>query len=102
MIRADIDAHVGGKFCFIDQRDGKDIEHIGQYLLIDRPRQLIFTFAVPEFSSEYTRVDITINAVDKGCDLILTHTGVLPDYAERTRAGWSSILSKLDEILKTK
>ena len=95
MVRAEIDARVGGSFVFTDRRDGEDIEHKGQYLEIDRPRRLVFTFAVPKFSAEVTRVTIDITPQDSGCELTLTHEGVLPDYAERTRSGWKMILETL-------
>jgi uncharacterized protein YndB with AHSA1/START domain len=95
MVRADIDARVGGSFVFTDRRDGEDIEHKGQYLEIDRPRRLVFTFAVPKFSTEATRVTIEIIPDGSGCELTLTHEGVLPDYAERTAGGWKMILETL-------
>jgi len=95
MVRAEIDARVGGSFIFTDRRDGEDIEHKGQYLEIERPRRLIFAFAVPKFSAEATRVTIDISPEAGGCELTLTHEGVLPDYAERTDGGWKRILETL-------
>ena len=39
MIRVEIDPRVGGSFNFT-RREGDDIEHVGEYLVIDRPRRL--------------------------------------------------------------
>lgn len=95
MVRAEIDPRNGGKFCFVDRRDGEDVEHTGTYLEIARPRRLVFTFAVPKYSPACTRVTIDIVPLDTGCELTLTHEGVLPDYADRTESGWTKILEGL-------
>lgn len=95
MMRAEIDARVGGRFCFVDRRDGVDVEHVGTYLEIDRPRRLVFEFGVPQFSSDVTRVSIDVVAIGAGCELTLRHDGVLPDFVERTRQGWTGILEAL-------
>jgi len=100
MVRAEIDARVGGRFVFVDRRDGEDIEHVGEYLMIDRPRRLDFTFSVPKFSSETTRVRVEIMSTEAGCELILTHEAVLPDYANRTAEGWTTILEGLANALR--
>ena len=99
MMRAEIDARVGGKFTFVDRRDGEDIEHIGEYLEIARPHRLAFTFAVPKFSSQRTTVSIDIVPGGAGCTVTLTHAGVLPDYASRTEEGWTRILDGLAAAL---
>lgn len=99
MTRVEIDPRVGGAFCFTDRRDGEDIDHVGQYEVIDRPRRLVFTFSVPKFSAEATRVIVDIAALGAGCEVTLTHEGVLPDYAERTIGGWTMILGRLAETL---
>ena len=95
MLRAEIDARVGGKFLFIERRDGEDMAHMGEYLAIDRPKRLVFTFAVPKLSPLYTRVSIDIVAERSGCELTLVHEGVLPEYATRTKSGWGEILDGL-------
>jgi uncharacterized protein YndB with AHSA1/START domain len=102
MVRADIDARVGGKFLFTDRRPGEgDVEHRGEYLEIDRPRRLVFTFAVPKYSPLFTTVTIDIVPFGKGCELTLTHEGVLPQYGEQTRSGWARILEGLASVLAT-
>jgi len=100
MVRVELDARVGGRFIFVDRRDGEDVEHVGGYLEIDRPRRLAFTFAVPKFSAEQTRVTIDIVPAGTGCALTLTHEGVLPNYADRSEAGWTGILGALGRLLE--
>jgi uncharacterized protein YndB with AHSA1/START domain len=95
MIRVEIDARVGGSFRFVDRRDGEDVEHVGTYLELDRPRRLVFEFGVPKFWAERTRVSVEIVPLGAGCELTLTHEGVLLDYASRTQAGWTTILAGL-------
>jgi uncharacterized protein YndB with AHSA1/START domain len=92
MVRADIDARTGGNFNFTDRRDGEDVEHVGTYLEIDRPRRLVFTFGVPKYSSQMTRVTMELTPAGSGCELTLTHEGVLPEWFDRTREGWGKIL----------
>jgi len=96
---AKADARVGGKFNFTERRDGDDIEHVGEYLEVERPRRLVFTFSVPKFSSDATRVTIETAPEDFGCRLSLTHAGVYAEYARRTEAGWARILEGLAAAL---
>lgn len=96
MVRAEVDARVGGAFLFTDRREGLDVDHVGEYLEIDRPRRLVFHFSVPHYSAEKTTVIVGIASAKSGCELTLTHEGVLPDYADRTREGWTKLLAALD------
>jgi uncharacterized protein YndB with AHSA1/START domain len=96
MVRAEMDPRVGGRFAFVDRRPGQgDVEHVGQYLEIERPRCLVFSFAVAAFSAEMTKVAIAFAAQGDGSVLTLTHEGVIAEYAERTRQGWERILAGL-------
>ena len=76
-----------------------DVEHIGTYLEIDRPRRLVFTFGVPKFSAQMTRVSIDLKPLPTGCELTLTHEGVLPEWLESGREGWGMILDGLSAHL---
>jgi uncharacterized protein YndB with AHSA1/START domain len=94
MVRAEVDPRVGGRFTFTDRRDGEDIEHTGEYLEIDRPRRLAFTFGVPKYSKDFDRVTIEISSKGKGCELALIHeTG--PEWKSQTIYGWTKILQGL-------
>ena len=99
MIRTEIDPVVGGRFSFTDRRGADDVEHIGEYLEIDRPRRLVFEFGVPMYSPERGRVEVDIEAfAEGGCKLTLTAC-VDPAYAERTEQGWTMILGNLDKVV---
>jgi len=98
LVRVDIDARVGGAFN-ITRRDGDDVEHVGTYLEIDRPRRLVFSFGVPKYSAQLTRVSIDLKPLPTGCELTLTHEGVLPEWLESGRDGWGKILNGLSAHL---
>lgn len=96
MLTARIDARVGGRFEFTERRpDMGDVRHVGEYLQIERPQRLVFTFGVPQLDPRMTTVTIEIRAEGEACELTLTHDGILPGYVERTREGWSRILAGL-------
>jgi uncharacterized protein YndB with AHSA1/START domain len=99
MIRTEIDARVGGRFVIVERRNGEDVEHTGEYLVIDRPRRLVFTFGVPKYSPLFSEVNIEIVPAASGCDLTLTNSGVLDEYAEGTVKGWNDILDGLSRSI---
>ena len=104
MIRAEVDAKVGGQFTFVDRRpdmgpSGADVLHTGEYLEIDRPRRLAFTFGVPQFDPGFTRVTVEIAPTATGCDLTLTQSDVPDEWAEGSKQGWGMILATLEGVL---
>lgn len=103
VIRCEIDPRVGGRFVLTDRRPDGEVEHTGEYLVIERPRRLVFTFGIPAASPTYDIVTIEITPqADGGCTLRLT-AEMKPewkDYADRARQGWARILDSLDDALK--
>ncbi len=100
MIRAETDPRVGGHFTFVDRRpDMGDVLHTGEYLEIDRPRRLVFTFGVPKFDPGFTRVEVEITPTAGGCDVRLTQRDTPDEWVEPSTQGWTMILGALEAAL---
>jgi|SRR6185295_5944417 len=101
VVRIVLDARVGGTFSFVVRRQGEEIDHIGEYLEIDRPRRLAFTWGIAQDSPDMSRVTIDIEPREAGSELTLTHE-LHPDwadYASRTEDAWAKMLGVLAETL---
>jgi uncharacterized protein YndB with AHSA1/START domain len=101
IVQLDLEPRVGGKFSFIVNRDGAEIDHVGTYLEIDRPHLLVFTWATRDRLPDTSRVIVEITARSGGCDVKLTHLmgagwSALVDQAA---ASWSRMLDVLDQAL---
>jgi uncharacterized protein YndB with AHSA1/START domain len=100
IVRCEIDARVGGAFSIVDRRGGEDVEHLGRYLVVQRPGRLVFDFGVPKYSSATSTVAITIAASAEGCHLTLEHAGVPAEFVESTVRGWDDLLGRLAALLE--
>ena len=98
LARLEVEPRVGGHFRVDERRDGELAAHHGEYVVLDRPRRLAFDFWT-SFSAERTRVTIDIAPAGSGSLLTLTHDGVWPDWADKTRMGWTTILDGLARSL---
>jgi uncharacterized protein YndB with AHSA1/START domain len=97
-----VEARVGGRFSFLVRRPGNEIDHVGMYLEMERPRRLVFTWGIAgESADAESRVTIDIVPLAGGCELTLTHEmdPKWADYADRTRAGWTKMLGVLAKTL---
>jgi uncharacterized protein YndB with AHSA1/START domain len=100
--RVEIDARVGGKWLMTNPCEGMVIEGIGEYIEIDRPRRLVFTFAIPMFGPHVDRIAVEIASDGSGCILSLTHEQLPPVYHSATESGWGKMFRRLDDILVPK
>jgi uncharacterized protein YndB with AHSA1/START domain len=104
IVRIALDPRVGGTFSFVVRREvqgtRQEIDHIGRYLEIDRPRRLVFTWGVAGTGSD-SRVIVEIAPAGDGAALTLTHEldPAWADYVDRTQAGWSTMLAALETVL---
>jgi uncharacterized protein YndB with AHSA1/START domain len=101
IVRCEIDARVGGAFTIVDRRNGEDVEHIGEYLELERPRRIVFSLRVAKYSSDSSRVTIDIAPLRRGCELTLTQE-IKPEYASmkgRVEEGWTDIFEVAAELL---
>ena len=93
----DVDARVGGRFRIVMKGRDCDHEHTGEYLVLDRPHRLVFTWISAATHGRATTVSVEIRAHGSGrTELTLIHEG-LPDEAAavKHRHGWEDILEKL-------
>src|SRR6266550_7394183 len=66
VVHISLDARFGGSFSFVVRRQDKEIDHIGKYLEIDRPRHLVFTWGVRQDSGDSSRVMVDVVAQETG------------------------------------
>jgi uncharacterized protein YndB with AHSA1/START domain len=76
--RFEIDARVGGCYTIVNRMHGQEIMGTGEYLELDQPRRLVFTFKIPQFSDSVDRVIVAIAPLEHGCQLTLTQEITVP------------------------
>ncbi|WP_335342470.1 SRPBCC domain-containing protein [Polycladomyces zharkentensis] len=55
VVRISLDPRVGGSFSFVVRRQGQEMDHVGEYLEIERPRRLVFTWGGGERGRQQPR-----------------------------------------------
>lgn len=101
IVRLTVDARVGGKFSFVVERGGAEIDHVGEYLAIDRPRLLVFTWATRDSLPATSRVIFEITPRDAGCDVKLTHVmgAEWSAFVDRAAQSWTKMLDALERAI---
>ena len=96
-----LDPRVGGGFRIVmeGRNDGGDYEHRGEYLVIEPPSLLSFTWISKATAHMPTVVTIEFHERGTGTELVLTHRRLPPAAIEPHRQGWTDIVRLLDEAL---
>lgn len=98
IVRLVTDPRVGGEFSFVVRRDGVELDHVGRYLELDRPRRLAFTWAVAPVADGESRIEVDIRETAPGISEVTVTHHLLPDWAPqaaRIEEGWGRMLGTL-------
>ncbi|MGH6971825.1 MAG: SRPBCC family protein, partial [Caulobacteraceae bacterium] len=86
-----LDVRVGGAWEIIDRRGGVDYRAIGEYVEVERPSRLVFTFGMPQFDPGFSRVTVEIAADGAGARMTLIHEILPPDSIPPLEDGWDKM-----------
>jgi uncharacterized protein YndB with AHSA1/START domain len=94
------DPREGGRFTIVMMHGDERLPHGGSYLVIDRPRQLKFSWE-SHYSPDDSTVTLDFTALDANTTSVdLTQVKFLHEEArDAHEGGWGNILDKLCEVL---
>lgn len=96
---AEVDPRVGGKFRIVMAHGPKQFEHTGEYLVIEAPARLSFTWISDATDHRPTVVTIEFLEKSGGTELVLTHRRLPASQLESHRSGWTDIARALEDRL---
>ena len=94
---------VGGSYSFLVRRGDAEIDHIGEYLEIDRPRRLVFTWGVrQDEGTEFSRMIVEVAPSEGGTELRIAQemTPKWADFIERSQGAWQRMANALSRVLE--
>lgn len=98
---ARLDPRVGGSFRIVMKGKDQDHEHTGEYLVVDPPSKLVFTWISKGTDNQPTRVTVELLDRGKQCELVLTHERFpTPEKVEDHKRGWGEIADLLAKYLE--
>ncbi|MBA9026053.1 SRPBCC family protein [Peribacillus huizhouensis] len=107
---------VGGTWEIVDHRGGKDYRAIGEYLEIDPPTKLVFTFKMPQFSETEDTITVELKELQQGTEMTFSQIIIVPheenwtesdiekalgEYHDGSEHGWNLMFMGLKELVET-
>jgi uncharacterized protein YndB with AHSA1/START domain len=93
------DARVGGQFRIVMDHGRGGADHWGEYLVVDPPSRLSFTWISEHTDRLPTVVTIDFHEREGGTEIVLTHRGLPASQAQSHQNGWGDIVRKMGEAL---
>jgi len=107
--KTDIDARPGGKWSIRDRRAGTDYTGSGEYLEVDPPRRLVFTFGMLQFSPNYDVITVELAEEEGGARMTFIQEGTgIADELKKvpvgeksgSEEGWNLMFIALADAMK--
>jgi uncharacterized protein YndB with AHSA1/START domain len=92
---------VGGSFSFLVRRGDAEIDHVGEYLEIDRPRRIVFTWGVrQDEGTDFSRMIVEVTPSEGGSELNISQelTAEWADFVERAQGAWERMADALARL----
>lgn len=97
--RVEADPRPGGRLHVVMLGEGREIEHVGQFLEVEPPHRLSFTWSSAYTGDRPSRVTVELTPATGGTDLRLRHERLPAGAAASHRGGWGSMLERLAQVL---
>ena len=99
-VEAEIDLRVGGALRVVMRGEGMVIEHVGEFVEIDEPRRLAFTWSSPYTGARPSLVTLSLEPDGEEATLLrLVHSELPAPAADSHRGGWGAMLLRLEGVL---
>lgn len=107
--KTDIDARPGGQWQITDRRAGTNYTGSGEYLDVDPPRRLVFTFGMAQFSPNYDVITVELEEEEGGTRMTFIQEGTgIADELKKvpvgeksgSEEGWNLMFISLASALK--
>jgi uncharacterized protein YndB with AHSA1/START domain len=96
------DPVVGGRYRLVMVFDHGAHEVTGEYLEVDPPHRLVFTWLTDRSAGQHTQVTVTIRPDGDLTEMIIVHKRLPSDsYRDSARWAWANVVDRLDRILIT-
>lgn len=101
-VDAEVDLRVGGRYRLrMRGSDGGEFNAVGEYLEIDRPNRLRYTWSWEEEGNDYYETVVTVEFHDRdgATEVVLVHERFPDaDIAGKHTEGWTSCLDRLEKV----
>jgi uncharacterized protein YndB with AHSA1/START domain len=95
-----LDARIGGVFSYKVRRGESDIDHVGRFIELERPRRIAFSWSIaPETDASSVFIDIA--PTPDGCRVALKHEldPAWAAFVDNARGSWEKMLAVLATLL---
>lgn len=92
-----LEPRIGGRFHIVMTAPGIQSVNTGEFLVLDRPAKLQFTWISTRWDNQETLVTVDLYQREDRCELVLTHERFPVEHsASQLVKGWTTMLEKLD------